>query len=117
MPCTTEIHRAFETKYCPNCGDRLRPDPVRVHTRAELQSVALGLGVRPDWHEPDEQEVTASVEGDSFDNAGFWPDETCSEQLRDGGGSEMCVKLHQDGKLIAVVNLATLFAMACGTVD
>jgi hypothetical protein len=82
----------------------------RIRTRDELVRLARGLKVRPDWHEPDEQGVTAQVSGASFDNAGFW-----------GAGAtiapealEMWVTLYKDGRPVAEVNLATLFAWACG---
>lgn len=93
--------------------------PVKtIHTRAELQELARQLRVRPNWHEPDEQEVTARVFGLSFDNAGFWGQD---EVRRVGGmgpyseGLEMWVTLYQDGYPVAEVNLATLFSWACGT--
>jgi hypothetical protein len=45
----------------------------RIDTQDELTQFANQHGLRSDWHEPDEQEITARVEGVSFDNAGFWP--------------------------------------------
>ena len=42
----------------------------RITSRARFVALAGELGVRMDWHEPDEQEVTAKVRGVSFDNAG-----------------------------------------------
>lgn len=111
MDCPTH---AFVTRYgrtfCPTCGEQGVP-PVRIDNRDELIAVADILGVRPDWHEPDEQDVIAVVYGESFDNAGTWP-------LNDHN-SEYCeiyVDLFKNGVLVAQVNLATLFAMACGTV-
>lgn len=92
----------------------------RIMTAAELRELAKQLQVRKDWHEPDEQEVTASVFGGSFDNAGFWGDEEYITWVRRYGrpradrGIEMYVSIQQDGKVIAEVNLATLFAFACG---
>lgn len=69
-----------------------------------LKEVAKELGVRHDWHEPDEQGVEAEVTGCQFDNA-------CA----DGGGIELMVVFTKDGKPVAQVNLATLCAFACGT--
>lgn len=83
-----------------------------VHSAAELRQLAVDLGVRPDWHEPEKQGLTAHVEGESFDNAGFWPAERCdlpSDRI------ELHVILTRNGEDIAAVNLATLFAWACGT--
>lgn len=77
----------------------------RISKRNDLVKLARQLKVRPDWHEPDEQEVTATMHGQTFNNAGFW-----------GIGSnhkwEMYVTLYKDGKPVAEVNLATLFAWA-----
>lgn len=94
----------------------------KITTRAELVELARELGVRDDWHEPDEQELGAFVEGTSFDNAmpaGHWL----------GSGDERHAELHvvlhklvwdeqysawRHGRAIAVVNLAMLFAWATG---
>jgi hypothetical protein len=114
-----------------------------ITDRAEFAALARELGVRPDWHEPDEQGVRARVEGLSFDNAGFWPaqpfmthvelhvifsvcgegdhtvcdvwdDGTCLCEC-DGDGD------HQHGPCeardVAAVNLATLCAWAAGLRD
>lgn len=88
----------------------------RINSRQDLLDLARQLGVRHDWHEPDEQNLTARVEGVSFDNAGFWPTAAVGnpeivEQhvilaLMDDHGRPV-----QD---VAVVNLATLFAFATG---
>jgi len=81
----------------------------RITDRAELVELANLLGVRPDWHEPDEQGITARVEGRSFDNAGFWPDDS---HFRAPEIIEHHVILSQNGRDVAAVNLATLFAWA-----
>lgn len=98
--------------------------PTRpIRTRDELVALAAELGVRPDWHEPDEQEVTARVEGTEldFDNAmgpgdwygQFWTNEEpraelhvilCRKEIEHG--------IARRGPDIATVNLATLFAWA-----
>lgn len=98
----------------------------RINNRQELRELAKELGVRPDWHEPDEQDLTAEFGGQSFDNAGFWP---ADDRIGpDAGHLEMHVVLwrtegedeHGNAKKsepIAAVNLATLLAWACGTDD
>lgn len=78
-----------------------------ITTREELRDLADRLRVRDDWHEPDEQDVTARVDGKSFDNAGFWP--AAPDEIL-----EMHVIISQNGEDVACVNLATLFAMATG---
>ncbi len=92
----------------------------RVETRDDLIALANRLGVRPDWHEPDEQEVTASVHGGSFDNAGYWGEREYAAWITKYGlkradrSIEMWVTLYQDGHPVAEVNLASLFAFATG---
>lgn len=43
-----------------------------IHSQLELANLSTLLEAG-DWHEPDEQGLTAKVYGASFDNAGFWP--------------------------------------------
>jgi hypothetical protein len=57
--------------------------------------------VRHDWHEPDEQEITATVVGAKFDNAGL--------------DHEKTVVLKIDRKVVGRINLATLCALATET--
>ena len=79
--------------------------PVKyVFSQSDLRSVASRLGVRSDWHEPDEQRVTAIVTGHQFDNAG-------------ASDREINVHLYKNGRQVARVNLATLFALAAGTME
>jgi len=95
-------------------------DIKRIDTRDDLVALANTLGVRRDWHEPDEQGVTAAVHGGSFDNAGFWGEVEYAEWIGQYGlfradqGIEMWVTLYQEGKPVAEINLATLFAFATG---
>lgn len=96
-----------------------------ISSQKDLQAVAKKLGVRPDWHEPDEQAVTVVVSGKSFDNAGFWgldyeisENKRKAERKKEYGRAWTCVEkyvvIKQNGKPVAEVNLASLFAMACG---
>jgi hypothetical protein len=96
-------------------------DIKRIITRAELVELARELKMRPDWHEPDEQEVTAKVRGGSFDNAGSWGEGDFlawtgmyGARPRLEESLELWVILYQDGQPVAEVNLATLFAWATG---
>jgi hypothetical protein len=84
-----------------------------INTRAELVALAAELGVRADWHEPDEQGLIAIPEGFVFDNAGFWPDRG-DNRYRSPDVIEQHIILRQHGKDVAAVNLATLFAWATG---
>lgn len=85
-----------------------------VRTRDEFVQLARNLGMRPDWHEPDEQNVTATVRGKplDFDNAhGPRLDADAelhlilSERVVEEG--RPCA-----GKVLAVANLADLCAWA-----
>jgi hypothetical protein len=99
-------------------GSLRRSGIKRINTKAELQDLARELGVRPDWHEPDEQGVTAFVSGHSFDNAGFWG--VGGTGTLPSVYQEMWVTVSRqsdyDGNFIPVaeVNLAMLFAWSCG---
>lgn len=84
----------------------------RINNARELRTVADELGVRSDWHEPDEQDVDVRIEGEHFDNAGAWPEGSLKGGYTGNWRGEYCVVLTQDGKDVAVVNLASLLAMA-----
>jgi hypothetical protein len=81
----------------------------RINSARELRALADEMEVRRDWHEPDEQLVTARVEGEHFDNAGVWPP---SEVRVPGWTGELCVIITWAGRDVAAVNLASLLAMA-----
>lgn len=74
----------------------------------ELKAFAKESRVRRDWHEPDEQDVTALVTGVELDNA-------CGEdQMRiEPQYQELVVHLYRDGSHKMSINLATLLALAC----
>lgn len=91
-----------------------------INTRAELAALAKELGLRPDWHEPDNQSVTAVFGGDSFDNA-MPPGHSYGGTAQPH--AEMHITLYRTEwnnalgrdlpvEPLAVVNLATLFAWA-----
>lgn len=91
----------------------------RINTKAQLKELARELKVRSDWHEPDEAGVTATVQGTSFDNAGFWGEpmyELARAAMNLSPDSvELWVTLHKNDEPVAEINLATLFAFACDT--
>ena len=90
----------------------------RIDSQGALKALAKELGLRDDWHEPDNHELEAVCFGERFDNAGFWG-RSVRETIADGHlpqcSQEMSVMLVHDGKPIAEINLASLFSMACGT--
>lgn len=81
---------------------------TKIETQKDLIKLAKDLGVREDWHEPDEQGVDVKVHGKAFDNAGFWGPGNMSDK------EELWVSITKDKTLVACVNLATLFAWASG---
>ncbi len=108
-----------------------------ITTRQQLLDLARKLGVRSDWHEPDEQGLTARLDGFIFDNAGFWPTaDAVTAQARmglgfvdvrrveqhvvitrtvsDDDGCGECGHVASDTEDVAAINLATLLAWACG---
>ena len=84
---------------------------ITVTSQKELIELAKQLGVRNDWHEPDEQDLTADVFGKKFDNAGFYG----LDCMIPDNQKEMYVVLYKQGKPVGEINLATLFAFACDT--
>jgi hypothetical protein len=97
----------------------------RIETRDELAELARELHVPSDWHEVSQVDVSASVHGRSFDNAGYWGAAEAdqfrarysdSPALRKAADAaiEMWVSIEHEGETVAEVNLATLFAFATG---
>lgn len=75
---------------------------VHIRDHSEMPAMAAALGVRADWHEPDEQGVHAQVTGGGFDNSGH----VTLEQM---------VIIYLEGMPAYQVNLATLLSWACAT--
>ena len=91
----------------------------RINSAKELNELAKELRVRPDWHEPDEQEVNARIIGSHLDNAmGADPDaDEKVDVYHDPDGSvrtlhwgEYNIVITKKGKDVAVVNLAELLS-------
>lgn len=94
----------------------------RITEQHQLRALAKSLGMREGWHEPDEQDVTAVVKGNNFDNAGFWPeDNALIPRQADDTPCKPIVEKHviirHQGKPVAAVNLATLLGWASEPVD
>lgn len=75
--------------------------PVIIN-QAQLEALRAELGLRFDWHEPDERGVTVEFSPGEFDNAMITP------------GIEAGVYVLRDGERVAYINLALLFAFATG---
>jgi len=90
-------------------------ESIRIGNRGQLQELAARLRVRPDWHEPNEQAVTAQVHGTpgDLDNAGYWGhDRDGNLDTYGDGKQELWVEIFADGKPVAEINLADLLAWA-----
>ena len=65
---------------------------------------------RSNWHEPDEQGITAKVIGDHLDNACVWQSATAAWSARNEKHGEFTVILFADKRPIYQVHLADLLA-------
>lgn len=90
--------------------------PARITNLSQLKFLASELGVRHDWHEPDDQNVSAEVRGGWLDNAGYWGSLSALLPVTDDQ-KELWVVIKHNGEPVAEVNLATLLAFACGTYE
>lgn len=83
-----------------------------INTQEEFEEFSKEQGVRHDWHEPDEQLLTARVTGTHLDNAkGADPYQNCGEMVVI---FERLHPEHYEQTQIASVNLANLLAWARG---
>jgi hypothetical protein len=92
-------------------------DIKRINSREELKVLARELGVRPDWHEPDEQGVNALVSGHMLDNAGFWGQGGTGTVPSWAQELWVTITVEEEGvrpRGVAEVNLAMLLAWSCG---
>lgn len=84
-----------------------------ISTKEELQQVAAKLEVRSDWHEPDEQGLTAEFHGKSFGNDGIWGHKVAITP----DSLEQYITLHKNNMPVAEVNLADLLSWASNSPD
>lgn len=81
-----------------------------INTKEEFEEFSQRVGARRDWHEPDEQQITARVSGTHLDNAmGANPYSNCGEMV------VIFERIHpEEGEQtqFASVNLANLLAWA-----
>lgn len=99
-------------------------DGTNVHhiqDRDDLERFRRTHGIRSDWHEPDEQEITATVIGHSLDTASTHVDDVYDH---DESHHSLTVVLHEQvvnedsvvtgpGQPLAYVNLAQLLSWGC----
>lgn len=89
----------------------------------DLERFRRTHGIRSDWHEPDEQEITATVIGHNLDNAMTHVGDVYDH---DESWKSLTVVLHEQatdsnsvvtgsGKPLAYVNLAQLLSWACNS--
>ena len=85
---------------------KMPDDPsIYISTATDLAVLSDRLGVRPDWHEPDNQSITARVIGDHLDNA-MGPADAANNF------GEYNILLDRDGTTVGVINIADLLAWA-----
>ena len=94
--------------------ERRIPEGIECIRDAEqLAALADRLGLRRDWHEPDEQEVSARLVGTHLDNAmgpGFIRGKSDTE-LEDPM-TEFYAIIEHDGEQVAAVSICSLLAWA-----
>lgn len=92
-------------------GNLILPEQkvVGIQTVEHMADLAHDLGVRPDWHEPDNQGVGARIRGNHLDNA---MGSTISDIGEDNTSGEFNIVITHDGEDVAVINLANLLAWA-----
>jgi len=98
----------------PTLGKTAYPDIECIRSKEQLQELAKRLGVRSDWHEPDEQGLEAVIFGKGLDNA-MGSGYGVTKALEPDQDGEMNVVLLKDGEPCAAINLAWLLAWACGS--
>ena len=83
--------------------------------RTELRKFAKKHGLREDWHEPDEQEVSARVVGTHLDNA--FGESIGSKGVLEGFQEIVVIveREHGVGGQRILINLSTLLAIACAS--
>lgn len=78
-----------------------------IETKADLKKLAELLGVRDDWHEPDEQGVSCELMQDRLDNA--FGDESEAHIILTHTNPSYTI----DGEVRYAINVANLLAWAC----
>lgn len=80
-------------------------DAILKQKKQDLIDFKRNFGLRDDWHEPDEQDISARVTGLYFDNA-------CGDDPSTND-NELTVVLYKDDHCrVFAINLATLLAIA-----
>lgn len=99
---------------------------LKITNHEEIRDFAINNRLRPDWHEPDEVGVNARIVGDHLDNAfGSTLEPICTHpdgtELAEFNVVLVRETFGADGETakedIAVVNLATLLAIAAAPRD
>lgn len=100
-------------------------DVQHLRSPSELESFRVDHGIQSSWHEPDEQDITATVIGHTLDTASTHVDNVYDH---DEPWQSLTVVLHEQvvdeetnivtgpGQPLAYVNLAHLLAWACQSV-
>lgn len=86
---------------------------VRLETKEQLMKLAEYLGQKSNWNKPMDDSVNCLVTGTIFGDQGHWGTVNSMWNCNDPSKLEKYCTLYRDGLMIAEVNLANLFNMAC----
>jgi hypothetical protein len=84
----------------------------RITSRDKFIEFAKRMKVSYDWHEPDEQNLTAVVRGSIFDNTGAWPADPGRLSVFSEEIHVLFCGSEKNDEAFATVNLADLCAWA-----
>lgn len=104
IPSLSPEQQAAAVQFAMENGFTPAPTIRGIHTFRDLSELAAELGVRDNWHEPDEQGVSARIIGTHLDNA------MGSTTRGIGDAGEFNVVIMKDAQDVAVINLATLLS-------
>jgi len=88
-----------------------------VDSQSALIALRDSIGVRPDWHEPDESEVSVSIVSPKYvGNSTYKLTETKAKGFDNAYGdkTEAHIVIYKDGKVAGKLNLCYLLSLACG---
>jgi len=89
-------------------ADKVPVNIRHITNQVDLELLAEELGVRSDWHEPDEQGLTLDFNGKSFGNDGVWGHKVAIAP----DSLEQYITIRKNDQPIAELNMATLLSWA-----
>jgi hypothetical protein len=88
-----------------------------INSQSALIALRDSMGVRTDWHEPDEQEVSVSIVSTKYvGNSTYNLTETKVRNFDNAYGdkTEAHIVIYKNGCVAGKLNLAYLLSLACG---